>query len=217
MIDRSKALIAVIAALLVVLLAVSVGFIAGRATADDESPADPTPARTGDGLPAGPTGLDDGVPVGFARSEQGALGAAAAWVPWLMSSPPDERPEGLAGVLADNAGEPVPDGVTARFTFMPIAGRVEMDSDSRAVVTLLGPVIEGNLGENLNGEFWSFPATLEWDDSAGDWLITELPAGASTNYQVDGPLDSGDVEGFQALRGAGVIEGPPIVEVVPGE
>lgn len=218
MIDRSKALVAVSVAAFLVLLLVSVGFIAGRAAGgDDNDPPATAPVLPGGGLPAGPTGLEDGVPVGFAQNGEGALGAAAAWVPWLMSSPPSERPSGLDRVVADGAGDPVPEGVTARFTFMPIAGKVEMEGESQAVVTLLGPVLEGNVGEELNGEFWSFPATLEWDDSADDWRITSLPAGASATYQLDSPLDATDVEGFQALRTAGVIGGPPIVEAVPGE
>lgn len=217
MIDRSRALVAAVIAVVVAVVLISIGFVAGQASGDDEGETPATPPRSGDGLPSGPTGIEDGIPVGFARSEEGVLGAAVAWVPWLMSGPSGERPRGLDDVVLDSAGEPVPDEVTLRFTFAPIAGKVEMESDTRAVVTLLGPVLEGNLGEELTGEFWSFPTTFAWDDDVDDWRIAELPAGASGNFVVDGPLDAADVEGFQSLRPAGVAGGPPIIEAVPGE
>lgn len=217
MIDRSKALIAGVAAVFVALLLVSVGFIAGRATADDDSSSTPPPPRAGDGLPAGPTGLENGVPVGFSKSDQGALGAGAAWAPWFLSSPPGERPEGIDAVLAEGLEPPGGDTLTTRFQFTPIAVKVEMDSDTRAIVTLLGPVLRGDLGEELTGEFWKVPVTLEWNDEASDWRISAFPQGTAGTYMIEGPLQASDVEGFEALRPAGAIEGALIVETVPGD
>jgi len=217
MIDRSKALVAGVAAALVALLLASVGFVAGQAVGEDDSPSNPQPARTGDGLPAGPTGLEDGVPVGFSMSDQGALGAGAAWAPWFLSSPPGERPEGIDAVLTQGLEPPGGDTLTTRFQFTPIAVKVEMDSDTRAIVTLLGPVLRGDLGEELTGEFWKVPVTLEWSDEASDWRISAFPQGTAGTYMVEGPLQASDVEGFQALRPAGAIEGAPIVETVPGD
>jgi hypothetical protein len=59
--------------------------------------------------------------------------------------------------------------------------------------------------------------TLGWDDGAEGWRITILPTGSPLDYEVGGPLDAADVEGFHAIRPAGVVEGSPIVEEVRGD
>jgi hypothetical protein len=217
MIDRPKALIVAVVAALSALLLISVGFVAGKAANDDNDSTAALPPHSGDGLPAGPTGLDEGVPVGFAQTEEGALGAGVAWAPWFLSSPPGERPDGINTVLADGLDPPGGDEITTRFQFTPIAVKVEMDSDTRAVVTLLGPVLRGDVGAELTGEFWKVPVTLDWNDDAADWQISAFPQGTAGNFIIDGPLSASDVEGFQALRPAGAVVGAPIVETVPGD
>ncbi len=220
MVDRPKAVVAGALGTVAVLVLLGVGFLAGRAGAGDDSTGG-GPGVGGDGVPAGPAGMNDGVPVGFAHSEDGVLGAALAWFPSLVSSPVDERPEGIEAVLADGVDLPLDDASdrfsSVRLQFTPIAAKVEMDGDDRATVTLLGPMLRGDLGQELTGDVLSLPLTLEWDGGAADWRIAALPTGSPLDYEVGDQLDAGDVEGFRAIRPAGAVEGPPIVEEVPGE
>lgn len=220
MIDRPKAIVAGALGTVAVLFLVGVGFVAGRAS-DDDSSTNGRGEVGGDGLPAGPAGANGGVPVGFAHSDHGALGAALAWFPWLVSSPVDERPEGLAAVLADGVDVPLEEESdrfsSVRLQFTPIATKVEMDGNDRATVTLLGPILQGDLGQELSGEFLALPVTLEWDATNEDWQIAVMPTGSPLDYGIGDELDAADVEGFQAIRPAGVVEGSPIVEEVPGE
>jgi hypothetical protein len=214
MIDRPKALLGGVAVLAAIVL-IAIGFIAGRASNTDGD-SDPREAPT-----AGPTDLQGGVPVGFAHSQDGARAAAAAWFPWLYSSPIGERPEGIDGVLAPDVEAPGQGGsdrlAAVRLQFAPLGVRVEMDASDRATVRFLGSLLAGDPGEPLSGELLIIPITMEWDETAGDWRITELPTGPWDDYDVGDGLDAAEVAGFEAIRPTGVVEGSPIVEEVPGE
>jgi hypothetical protein len=202
----------------VVVVVLAAGFVAGRASGEDgDSPG----RRSGEGVPAGPNEIDQGMPVGFAHNTDGALGAAVAWIPWFFSRPPGERPAGLEQVLA--TGVKVPGGeldnnvFTGRLEFTPIGVRVEMTSDNEAKVTMVGPLLYGDVGQQLSGQYLALPVTLGWDASLGDWRITSLPTGPTDDYQLATPLQARDLAGYRAIRPAGAIEGPFIVEKVPGE
>jgi hypothetical protein len=221
MVDRPRVLVVGAVVTVAVVFLLGLGFVVGRATSEDDGASAGGPEPSGDGLPAGPTGLDGGVPVGFARDEDGARAAALAWFPWLNSSPVGERPEGIDTVLANGVDAPGEDVTgrlaSVRLQFAPIAVQVEMESDDRATVTMLGSILAGEPGEPLSGELVLLPVDLEWDDSVADWRITALPSGSWEDYTVGDSLDAGDVAGFEAIRPAGVVEGSPIVEEVPGE
>lgn len=217
MIDRPKALIAGLAALCVAALLVTVGYIAGKSGNDDTTDNDPTPALDGDGLPAGPTGLEGGMPVGFAHSEEGARAAALSWMPWFLSSPSGEWPDGADGVLADGVTTPVDESLSRRLQFAPIGSKIDMDSEDRATVTVLGMLMEGSAGAEVSGEMLKVPVVLAWDAAASDWRITSFPSELAGDVIIDGPLDAADVEGFEAVRAAGVVPGSALVEEVPGE
>lgn len=221
MVDRPKAAIAGAVITVAVLFLLGVGFVAGRASGDDDDPPTSGSGVDGEELAAGPTAMNGGVPVGFAHSPEGARSAALAWFPWLFSTPVGERPAGIGDVLASGLEPPLADAserfASVRTQFAPIAVRVDMESEDRATVTLLGPMLRGQLGDELGGEFLSLPVTLEWDDQAGDWRITILPTGSLEQYDVGEQVDAADVEGFEAVRPVGAVEGSAIVEEVPGE
>lgn len=219
MVDRPKAAIAGGVVVVAVLFLLGVGFVAGRATSDDSTGTAGT--SSGDGLSAGPTGMSQGLPVGFAHSEDGGLAAGLAWLPWLYSSPVDERPDGINEVLADGVQVPGDDNgeqlTSTRVQFTPIAVKVEMESEDRATVTLLGPLLYGNLGEELSGQYGALPSTLEWDAGADDWRVVSFADGPADDYQLDTPLSASDVAGYRAIRPVGAVEGSFIVEEVPGD
>jgi hypothetical protein len=212
--DRQRTAILSTAAAVIALVVLAIGFAVGRASAGDESAADgPGPASEGEGLPAGPAHLDDGVPLGFPRSEDGAVSAAVSWLPWLVSSPASERPDGMDGVLASGVEPPMPDGISERLQFAVWAAGVEMTSSDEATVTLFGTLLQGAPGEDLEGGMWPLIGRLQWDASAEDWRVTEVDYG-------DGPIDAptaADLSGLRTVRFTGGVLGGPVIEEVPGD
>lgn len=213
--DRQRAAIVGAATALVVIVVLGVGFVMGRASAgDDPSTEEDSPsAANGEGLPVGPSRMEDGAPLGFARSEDGAISAAVSWLPWLLSSPASERPEGLDGVLASGVEAPMPDGVSERLQFTVWAAGAEMTSSDEATVTLLGTLLHGAPGEDLEAGPWPLNGRLVWDEEADDWRVTEVEYG-------DGPIDeptAADLSGLRVVRYTGGVLAGPVIEEVPGD
>jgi hypothetical protein len=214
--DRQRAIVAGVAAAVVFLVVLAIGFVVGRASVDDRPSAatDPGTSSDSDGLPAGPARLEDGVPVGFAHSEDGALSAALSWVPWLISSPASERPDGIDGVLATGVEPPVPEGISQRLQYVPWAAGIEMASSNEATVSLWGTPLRGEPGQDLDGGVWPLTATLVWDDDVGDWRVTAAEVGPEP---VDFPISASDVAGLRVVRFTGGLLAGPVLEEVPGD
>lgn len=213
--DRQRAAIVGVAAALVVIVVLGVGFVMGRASADDDSPGGDGPVTSIDseGLPVGPSRMDDGVPLGFARSDDGAISAAVSWLPWLVSSPAAERPEGMDSVLAPGVEPPMPEGISERLQFAVWAAAAEMTSSDEATVTLLGTLLNGEPGDALESGVWPLIGRLVWDGDADDWRVTEVEYG-------EGPIDeptAADLSGLRVVRSTGGVLAGPVVEEVPGD
>lgn len=212
--DRQRNIIAGAAAL-VVIVVLGIGFAMGRASAGDDQATAGSGTSTGsDGLPAGPATMEGGVPLGFAQSEDGALSAALSWVPWLISSPASERPEGIDAVLARGVEAPMPEGISQRLQFVSWAARVSMASQTEATVTLLGTPLRGEVGNDLDGGIWPLGATLVWDEDVDDWRIGAVD---TTNDLLDVPITAESVAGYRVVRFHGGVLAGPLMEEVPGD
>lgn len=214
MMDRQRTAILGAVAAVLVLMVLAAGVAIGRASAGGNDGASGDSARDSEGLPHGPTAVENGVPVGFAQSEDGVLGAALAWVPWLFSSPAEEAPEGIDAVLARGVDSPLVDGLSERFQFAPWAGRVSMTSDDEATVTLIGTPLRGNAGDQLDGGIWPLETDFAWDDEAEDWRITAVDTTADF---IEVPVQPEDVAGFRVVRPLGGLLGGVVMEEVPGD
>jgi hypothetical protein len=212
--DRQRATVIGVAAAVVALVLIGVGVIVGRASAGQSTDPGPADSATSEGLPDGPTGIEDGVPVGFAHSEEGVVAAAAAWVPPLISTPASERPDGIESVLADGVESPVGEGLSIRIQFVPWAARVSMSSEDEAVVTLLGTGLTGEVDDELDGGMLPLESTLVWDDDAGSWQVSAIDMTADF---LEPPIRPEDVSGFQVLRFYGGTRAGVVMEEVPGD
>lgn len=211
--DRQRATVIGVAVAVVALVLVGAGVIVGRASAG-ESTDTPSDAATSEVLPDGPTGIEDGVPVGFAHTEEGVVAAAAAWVPPLVSSPASERPDGVDGVLADGVESPMPEGASLRIQFVPWAVRVSMASDDEATVTLLGTALRGQVDSDLDGGVLPLESSLVWDADVEEWRVSAVDMSADF---LEPPISPEDVSGFRVLRLYGGTRAGVVMEEVPGD
>jgi hypothetical protein len=218
-IDRTRAFIAVAVVATVAVLALVVGFVAGHAAGSDGS--GPEPAATSEPAPGpgpehGPGRVEDGVPVGFTATEEGALAAAATWLPLLGSGPASENPEGLARLFVDGLDVTGLDEGTRRYSMAPLAGRVRMRTAGEADVELLMEEIEGdwNAGE-VEFQIVEVTVPLVWDNVAEDWRLARTDL--ETRGFDDWPVAADDLVGYRALRPTGGELGGVLVEEVPGE
>lgn len=212
--DRQRATVIGVAAAVVALVLVGVGVIVGRASAGESTDTGPADFANSEGLPDGPTGIEDGVPVGFAHSEDGVVAAAAAWVPPLISSPASERPDGIDAALAEGVEPPMPEGVSLRVQFVPWAAQVSMTSDDEAVVTLLCTGLRGEVDDDLSGGIVPIESTMVWDDDAQSWRVSAVDLSADF---LEPPIRPEDVSGFHVLRLHGSALAGVLMEEVPGD
>lgn len=213
--DRQRATVLGAVGAVAALLLLGIGIVVGRASAGEgagTATADGSVDR--EGLPDGPTAVDDGVPVGFARNEDGAAAAAAAWVPSLVSSPASERPDGIDSVMAVGAEPPMPGGASLRIQFVPWAARVSTPSEDEAVVTLLGTGLRGEVDDDLAAGILRLESTMVWDDEAGGWRVEEVDTSADF---LEPPVRPEDVSGFRVLRFYGGVRAGVVMEEVPGD
>lgn len=172
------------------------------------------PAPIGPDSAAGPRGVEEGVPVGYARTPAGAAAAATAYLTvsaeglLLMDAPardaalrrmlvPDPSPGTLAQVVGDptllervrqaSAGSGTPRAVLRN---LPVAYRVDAFSPARARVSVWGAAVWSIAGVGGPGEAWTTTSLeLEWVE--GDWRLWSLsskegPTPATTSGPVAG-------------------------------
>lgn len=156
-------------------------------TGDEAAPSEPEAEL----FPAGPTELQDGIPVGFERSEPGAVAAVMSWSPyygrtedpqvafelldtvWMEETFEVEREaEELARgrQLGDYNERGTLDNLAAQG--VALAWRVEDYSDEEAVVSVWDVALVAQ--EPVEGPtvlFRTVRWTLRWDDDASDWRV----------------------------------------------
>ncbi|QYG95860.1 hypothetical protein HC251_25260 (plasmid) [Iamia sp. SCSIO 61187] len=169
-----------------------------RGRGDDESSPTTTtaPPATTEVPPeviagAGPTRLEDGIPVGFAHSADGATAAVMSWTPfygrtedpevafqllevaWLEETydeeyAAEERARGRTlGAYADR-GEL--DNLAAQGT--PLAYRVESYDDDEAQIAVWDvAIIAQEPDEGPEAIYRTVTWTLRWDEDAEDWRV----------------------------------------------
>lgn len=181
-----------VAAVLVIVAALLLGVLIGRLSApDDERPG--TPRASGGDSRTGPTRSIDGVPVGYARTREGAVAALLNYgvvVSRLLLEPAAERQAALRVLgtaefaerterqlaRAREAAEQGPLGAalrgeaTAVYRAGPLGYRVTRFSRGEAVVdTWAYGIVATTSGLEPRMTFQSTTSTLAWHD--GDWKL----------------------------------------------
>lgn len=206
-----------------VVVALFVGLLVGRLTAPDDN--DGTRAAPRSGTQAGPARSVDGVPVGYARNQDGATAALLNYsvvLSRLLLDPPERRQAALEAMgtaefaagtarrldrarrAADQGplGQGLRDGATTLYRGAPLGYRVVRFSAREAVIeTWAFGLVANTSGLGPQMTFQTATSTLRWQD--GDWKLAAsnsrpgpTPAvGADTT----GPNDF--VDGVGRLKG----------------
>jgi hypothetical protein len=166
------------AVLLVAIVLVGAGFAAGRWTAPD--PKDPQEAEdktsTAPSDPVGPRALMQGVPVGYARTEEGALQAALNYSRALSPDPGESKDSyaaKLRAIASDQWGSELQSTIDSwdqgDAETAPLRFRIIEFSDARAEVALwFASFINPRNGSP--GAVWGRAfLTLVWEEN--DWKI----------------------------------------------
>jgi hypothetical protein len=209
---------------LIALLAVIVGLLIGRASAPS-GPSDPTPRPR-----SGPTRMRAGVPVGYARTRDGAAAAVASYQrafadPAILNPAVMRRrievvasPDYAQTMLAANSpgrerlargpiGQGVGHGIQTLYVGVPIGYRIESFSRRRARVLTWGFTLLGNASAVAPRAYFGLTHTdLVWMDD--DWKIAGTEASFGPTPQLmtpPGPVDGYGVMGLaNELRSYGV-------------
>lgn len=186
------------ATLLLVAGAVLTACGSGRSAPEPEadarvSPAPPVAADLDVGAGTGPTATDGVVPVGFARSRDGAVAAATTFLSTLhhlVARPPEERRSALDTLAADGADALVDEALAAFSVFdgvvagartampdarvllreVPVAYTLTQYTDDRARVEVWSLGLLVVEGVTQATEVWSTnEVELVW--TGGDWRV----------------------------------------------
>ena len=171
-----------------VILAIAIfilGFVVGRMMPSerDALPKASSPSRTA--VDEGPTKILNGVPVGYAQSEVGAVAAATTFAP-IMAGPTGSSDEYRAAMmtlaspkwqersreLATNAIRFVREqyGTGGSVSFSPLRYRVDEFSEDSATIQLWGVVLASGVEVEGIQESWiTATVRLSWVDS--DWRV----------------------------------------------
>lgn len=199
---------------LIAALALIVGLLIGRASAPS-GPADPVP-RPG----SGPSRVQAGVPVGFARTREGAAAAVAsyqrAFADAAILAPAVMRrrievvasPDYVRTMLAANSpgrerlargpiGQGVRHGIQTLYVGVPIGYRIESFSRHRARVLTWGFTLLGNASAVAPQAYFGLThVDLLWLE--GDWKISGTEASFGPTPQMKTP--PGPVDGYSVVR-----------------
>lgn len=201
----------------VVLLAFTLGVVAGRLTAPSASHHSPVAASP----PPGPTSKSVGVGVGFSRTRTGAILAAGsyqqAFADAAVLRPGELRrrietvaTEGFAPVMLEANepgaarlargpfGEGIRAGVPSAFFGVPVAYRLLSFTPSRAVVRTWGFSLLGNVSSVEPTAYFGLARTeLAW--VAGDWKIADTRASFGPTPRLGSPRPGGEGLGLIEL------------------
>jgi hypothetical protein len=195
---------------LAVAAALVVGLLIGRLTAPADDKSEPAaPSRDG-GAAVGPVRAVDGVPVGYARSRDGATAALLNYsvvLSRLLLDPPERRRAaleamGIQAFVATTAdqldrarraadqgplGAGLRAGATTLYRGAPVGYRVVRYSDQEAVIeTWAFGLVANTTGLGPQMTFQTATSTLRFED--GDWKLA-----ASTSRPGPTPRVTGDV------------------------
>lgn len=207
------------AAAIILLIGIVIGVLVGRTLAPDLGPEQPETSEgtAPDGDP-GPSGLRNGVPVGYAQSQDGAIAAATAFAKVMSAATADleayrlametiaapewkarARELAISGVrfVRDRYGD---QGV---LTFVPVRYRVADYSGARARIEIWGVTLgQGPKVEGIEESWVTGAVELTW---SGDWRVTggtsqSGPTPELLQTEVGAPFSI--LEGFQEYFGA---------------
>lgn len=205
-----------IAAIAVAILIVGFGAYALWPRDDSDSEAIEPSSELGEG-PL-PTQIVDGIPLGFERSETGAVAAAIAWVPRLIAWPPEERPavllDQLTGPASDFWGPDAEDGgsqlvATALAVTAPSISTTDGNpSEVRLDIMTMGTSWHGEPGESIRAYWEDFTVVLVWEDEG--WMISSLEEIKGVPGLNEPPGELGDWDGWIAVDSLGGTQGPVI-------
>lgn len=183
----------------------------------DDAGTDPV---TETGLPAA-TRLDGEIPAGFPHTEEGAIAAAAAWLPRLLTTPISLRPAGIEAVVFPEAEvlllEGVEEGVAREriwLSYDPFA-IVDVETGSDGAVDLELAMLTTQSFEDGDEVIISFNVlslTLEWDAGRDDWAIATAP----DERRVEPPFAYGELAEWDRLLPTGVMVGTPVAPRTSG-
>lgn len=201
---------------LAVLIAVTIGLLAGRASAPS-SPAYPQAAPP----TPGPTSKTVGVGVGFARTRQGAIAAAGSYqqafadkeilrpgelrrrieivaTPRFAPVMLEANEPGAARLAHGAFGQGVRAEVQSVFFGVPVAYRVLSYSPERAVIQTWGFTLLGNVTSVEPSAFFGLGRTvLVW--TGGDWKIAYTRASFGPTPRLATPRPGGEGLGLVEL------------------
>lgn len=199
---------------LIALLALVVGLLIGRASAPSD-PADPTSPSS-----SGPTGTRAGVPVGYARTREGAAAAVASYQrafadpailrpdvmrrrlevvasPDYVQTMLDANSPGRERLARGPIGQGVRHGIQTLYVGVPIGYRIESFSLRRARVLTWGFTLLGNASAVAPRAYFGLTHTdLVW--MGGDWKIAGTEASFGPTPKLQTP--PGPVAGYGVMR-----------------
>lgn len=199
---------------LIALFAAIVGLLIGRASAPS-GPAGPTPSPS-----SGPTRTRAGVPVGYARTREGAAAAVASYErafadPAILRPGVMRRrievvasPDYVQTMLAANSpgrerlargpiGRGAAHGIQTLYAGVPMGYRIESFSWRRARVLTWGFTLLGNASAVAPSAYFGLTHTdLVW--MGGDWKIARTEASFGPTPRLTTP--PGPVDGYGVMR-----------------
>lgn len=162
----------------IAILVLAIGFAIGRLSTSESvvPPVQPGPLGTASEPGVGPRSLSSGVPVGYSRSEEGAVQAALAYLRALSPEPgeTEERYAGKLRAIASSQWEGLDSTIASwddgEAEVAPLRFRVTEFSDERAEVALW---VAGfiNPRDGAPGAVWGRALlTMVWEN--GDWKLS---------------------------------------------
>jgi hypothetical protein len=196
-----------------VIALIALAFWIGRATSPDPKIASPEEAETANEGP-GPTGDLRGVPVGYARTEEGAIAAASNFARLMSTTTadpqafvnafeviaaPDWRKE--ARTLAEEGLDFVREryGSNGILTFTPVRYRLSDFDPSEATVEVWGVTLAtGEESSEIDESWVTGRIELRW--SAGDWRVAGGTSSAGPTPLLLQAQDDNSIDVFEQFQ-----------------
>jgi hypothetical protein len=197
----------------VVVVLVLAAFVLWPSSDDAGTDGAGTDTVTETGLP-GATRLDGEIPAGFPHTEEGAIAAAAAWLPRLVTQPISLRPAGIEAVVLPEADvllagrDEGGDRERIWLAYDPFA-IVNVETGGDGSVDLELAMITTQAFEDTGEVIISLEVdslTMEWDSARDDWAIATV----TDSRAVEPPFAYGELAEWDRLQPTGVIVGTPV-------